>query len=289
MKTLSQCVSEAIDKKIAIGHFNISDSEGLRGVFLAAQSLNVPVIIGVSEGERDFLGVRQAAALVKSLRDEFQWPIFLNADHTYSFERAKEAIDAGFDSVIIDGASLPFEQNVSMTKLCVEYAKNSGREVLIEGELGYIGKSSKILDEIPHDVELGIENLTVTDDARKFVSETGVNMFAPAVGNIHGMLSSGVNPGLKIDRLAEISRAVSVPIVLHGASGNSDDDIRAAIAVGVAVVHVNTEIRVAYKRGLMSAMQENPEEIAPYKFMKGAVQAVQEIVEKKLKVFNNLN
>src|SRR3990167_1303208 len=123
MKTLRECVQEAGEKKVAIGHFNISNTEGLWGVFRAAQSLGVPIIIGVSEGERDFIGVRQVAALVQSLREEFNYPIFLNADHTYSFDRVKEAIDAGFDSVIFDGAKLSFEENVKIAKQCVEYAR----------------------------------------------------------------------------------------------------------------------------------------------------------------------
>ena len=112
MKTLRECITEAGQKKVAIGHFNISNLEGVWAVFRSAQSLDVPVIIGVSEGERDFVGVPQISALVKSLREEFDYPIFLNADHTYSFDRVKEAIDAGFDSVIFDGAKLSLEENI---------------------------------------------------------------------------------------------------------------------------------------------------------------------------------
>ncbi len=143
MKTLRQYVAEAQAKKVAIGHFNISDSNGLWAVFRSAQKLSVPVIVGVSEGERDFIGVRQVVALVKSLCDEFDFPIFLNADHSYSFERVKEAVDAGFDSVIFDGAQLSFEENIKLTKKCVDYVHSVSSEILLEGELGYIGKSSK--------------------------------------------------------------------------------------------------------------------------------------------------
>ena len=288
MKTLKECVAEVREKKVAIGHFNISNSDGLWAVFRAAQSLSMPVIIGVSEGERDFIGVRQVAALVKSLRDEFDFPIFLNADHTYSFERVKEAIDAGFDSVIFDGAQLSFEENVAMTKKCVEYARGCGRDVLLEGELGYIGQSSKVLDAIPAGVLLDEKSLTDPVKATEFVVATGVNMLAPAVGNMHGMLRGGVDPKLNIARIKEISDAVSVPLVLHGGSGNSDDDFRAAIAAGVAIVHINTEIRLAYKQGIMLSLSENPDEIAPYKFLKPAVQTMEDVVVKKLKIFNNL-
>lgn len=288
MKTLRKCVKEAQEKKVAIGHFNISNTEQLWAVFRAAQSLSVPVIIGVSEGERDFIGVKQAVALVKSLREEFQYPIFLNADHTYSFDRVKEAIDAGFDSVIFDGTKLSFEENVKIAKQCVEYARGCGRDVLVEGELGFIGTSSKVLDKIPEGVMLDEKSLTDPEKAREFVELTGVDMLAPAVGNFHGMLRGGVDPKLNIERVKEISEATKLPLVLHGGSGNSEDDFRQSIANGISIVHINTEIRVAYKQGLQIGLTENPDEVAPYKFLKPAVKAVQDVVEKKLRSFNNL-
>jgi len=288
MKTLKQTVWEAREKKVAVGHFNISNLEALWGIFKAAQALNVPVIIGVSEGERDFVGVRQAASLVKSIREEFDYPIYLNADHTYSFDRVKEAIDAGFDSVIFDGAKLSFEENIKITKQCVDYARNCGREVLVEAELGFIGTSSKVLDEIPEGVLLDENSLTNPDKAKEFVLQTGIDMLAPAIGNFHGMLRGGVDPKLNISRTKEISSATEIPLVLHGGSGNSEDDFKQAIANGVCVVHINTEIRVAFKQGLMKGLAENPDEVAPYKFLKPSVKAVQEVVDKKLRFFNNL-
>ena len=288
MKTLREITLESKSRKVALGHFNISNSDGLWAVFRAARSLSVPVVIGVSEGERDFIGVRQVVALVKSLRDEFDFPIFLNADHTYSFERVKEVVDAGFDSVIFDGAQLSFEKNVALTKKCVEYARGCGRDVLVEGELGYIGQSSKILDAIPDGVLLDDKSLTDPQKATEFVKETGVDLLAPAVGNMHGMLKGGIDPKLNIIRVREIAESVKIPLVLHGGSGNSDDDFRAAIAEGVSMVHINTEIRLAYKQGIMSSLSENPDEVAPYKFLKPAVQAMEDVVVKKLKVFNGL-
>jgi fructose-bisphosphate aldolase class II len=288
MKTLRECIKEAAEKKVAVGHFNISNLEALWGIFNAAKSLDVPVIIGVSEGERDFVGVAQAVALVKSFREKFNYPIFLNADHTYSVDRVKEAIDAGFDSVIFDGAKLSLEENISLTKQCVEYARASGRDVLVEGELGYIGQSSKILDAIPEGVELDESMLTHAEEAKRFVTETGVDMLAPAVGNIHGMLRSGTDPKLNITRVKEISEATGVPLVLHGGSGNSKEDFRDAVASGVSVVHINTEIRVAYRDALKKSLQDNPDEVAPYKILKPAVAGVEKVVLQKLKTFNNL-
>ncbi|MSR73256.1 ketose-bisphosphate aldolase [Candidatus Parcubacteria bacterium] len=289
MKTLRETVAEAIKNKVAVGHFNISNLEALWGIFNAAKKLGVPVIIGVSEGERDFVGVRQASALVKSIRDEYDYPIYLNADHTYSVERVKEAIDAGFDSVIVDGAKLSFEENVAMASECVKYARACGRDVLVEGELGYIGQSSKVLDAIPEGVTLDEESLTSPEVAKDFVTKTGVDMLAPAVGNFHGMLRGGVDPKLNIERIKAISEAIGIPLVLHGGSGNSAEDFQAGIDAGVGIVHINTEIRVAYRDALKKFLQENPDEVAPYKILKSAVSAVENVVEAKLKTFNKIS
>lgn len=286
MKTLRECIAGAQAQKIAIGHFNISNLEALWGIFTAARKLSLPIIIGTSEGERDFIGVRQAAALVRSIRDEFGYPIFLNADHSYSFDRVKEAVDAGYDAVIFDGTELPIEENIRTAKRCVAYARAAGRDILVEGELGFIGKSSKVLDAIPAGVKLDEKFLTAPADAARFVKETGVDLLAPAVGNIHGMLASGRDPALDIKRVGEIRAAAGVPLVLHGGSGNSDEDFAKAIAAGVAIVHINTEIRVAYKKGIMLSIEENPDEVAPYKYLKGGVQAVARVVTEKLLVFS---
>ena len=288
MQTLREAIAEAATKKVAIGHFNISDTEGLWAVFRAAQALNLPIIIGVSEGERDFIGIKQVAVLVKSLREEFDYPIFLNADHTYSVERVKEVIDAGFDAAIFDGAKLSLEENIAQAKQCVDYARQQNRDILIEGELGYIGTSSKLLDAVPEGVSLNEDSLTKPEDAKRFVAETGVDLLAPAVGNIHGMLKSRPNPKLNIERVGAVRAAAGVPLVLHGGSGNSQDDFKQAIAAGMPIVHINTELRVAYRDALKLSLQDNPDEVAPYKFIKPGVVAMQKVVESKLKLFNNL-
>lgn len=286
VKTLKETVYDAKSRKVAVGHFNISNLEGLWAIFRAGQSLGVPVIIGVSEGERDFIGIPQVVALVRSIQKEFDYPIYLNADHTYSFERVKEVIDAGFDSVIFDGAKLSFEENARIAKQCVDYARASGREIMVEAELGYIGTSSKILDDIPEGVSL--ENLTTAEEAKRFVEETGIDFFAPSVGNIHGMLRNVKDPRLNIPRTKEISEATSVPLVLHGGSGTVDEDFVGVIENGVAIVHINTEIRVAYRDALKKFLAENPDEVAPYKIMKPALEAMQETVTARLKLFNKL-
>lgn len=293
MKTLKEYIAEAGAAKKAIGHFNISTVEALWGIFEAARELGEPVIIGVSEGERRFLGIRQTVALVKSIREEYDYPIFLNADHSYSFESVKEAVDAGFDAVIFDGAKLSFEENVRTTKQCVEYARNVNPEIIVEGELGYIGSSSKLLDEIPRDMG----DLTTPEQAAEYVEKTGIDLFAPSVGNVHGMLirrrtnaeqnaEPAQNPRLDIDRIRQIRTAAGMPLVLHGGSGISDDDFRQAIQAGVAVVHINTEIRKAWRDAVRKSLQDNPDEVAPYKILQGAKEAVGKVVRERMRLFS---
>ncbi len=279
---MKECIEEAKKKGVAVGHFNISNIEGFWAVVLGAKEVGVPVIIGVSEGERDFIGVKEIVSLVKSYRESTGQAVYLNADHTYSFDRVCEVVDAGYDAVIFDGTELPLDENISITKRCVEYAKKINPSMFVEAEIGFIGKSSKLLDSVPE----GVGRLTEVLEAKSFVIATGVDMLAPAVGNVHGIVKSG-EPALNIKRIKAIADVVDVPLVLHGASGNSVDDIKKAISAGISIIHINTELRVAYRSGLMKALQENPDEIAPYKYLKVARNAMQKVVEEKLRLFNS--
>lgn len=286
MKTLREYIHEFDKEGKAIGHFNISSLDALWGIFNAAKNLNLPVIIGVSEGEEDFVGTEQAIALVKSFRETYNYPIFLNADHHYSFERVKKAIDSGYDAVIIDAVKLPLDENIALTKKCVEYArevsKATGRDILVEAELGFIGQSSKIIDEIPDGVSE--DTMTTPEDAKAFVEATGVDMLAPSVGNVHGIVRSG-NPRLHPERVKAIREACGVPLVLHGGSGTMNEDFIECIKNGIDIVHINTEIRVAYRDGIKQSLIDNPDEVAPYKFLKPGMLAVQKVVEARLALF----
>ena len=171
-KSLRECINDATAHNVAIGHFNISNLEALHAIYAAAKKLNVPVIIGVSESEQAFVGLEEAAALVGTIRERDNYPIFLNADHHANFESVKKCIDAGFDMVIIDGTKLSFDDNVAVTKQCVDYArevtKATGRDILVEAELGFIGSGSVMRDEIPE----GAGVLTKPEDAQKFVTSS---------------------------------------------------------------------------------------------------------------------
>jgi fructose-bisphosphate aldolase class II len=287
MKTLREWVKEVEEKGVAIGHFNISNLEGFHGVYNAAKKLKVPVIIGLSEGEEDFVGRNEALGMIKEIREKENFPIFLNADHHYSFERVKLAIDAGFDSVIFDGANLSFEENVKITKQCVDYAhqviKNTSRDVLVEAELGYIGSGSNIKNTIPE----GAGILTKIEDAKKFVEETGIDMLAPSVGSIHGMIKSG-KPQIIGELVAEIKKATGISLVLHGGSGLRDEDFTNAIKAGISIIHISTEIRLAYDEALKKSLLDNPNETTPYKILQPAVDAIEKIVEARLKLFNGI-
>ncbi len=288
---MRSCIEWAKKNNVAIGHFNISNLETLHAIASTAKRLNVPVIIGVSEGERDAVGVGMARAMVTAIAFELNHPIFLNADHTYSLERAKEAIDAGYDSVIIDAAKLSKEENIKMAKETVEYAKQvgalTGQDILIEGELGYIGQSSKVMDSIPEGIGLDPASLTQPDEVAEFVAATGVDLMAPAVGNVHGLIKSG-QPKLNIERIAEITAASPAGVVLHGASGIGLDELKAAVAAGIRIVHYNTELRVAFANALAQFVKENPNETTPYKITKTAGEAVARVVEEKLRIMNKM-
>lgn len=280
MQTLRDAITTARNTKTAIGHFNISDSNQLKALALGAKAAALPVIVGLSEGERDFFPLSHARALVDEYRSE-GLQMYLNADHTYSLEKAKEAIDSGVDSIVVDGAKLSKDENIALVKSVVEYARDSGRDIVVEGELGYIGQSSKLHDELPEGVTL--ENLTTPEEAATYAAETGIDCLAPAVGNVHGMLKSAAEPRLHPDRVAEIAARTHLPLVLHGASGNTAEDIRACIQAGVAIVHINTELRVAYRDSLRAALSSD--EVAPYKFLSPSIAAMASYIEGKLQEF----
>ena len=284
---LRDVLKQTEENRVAIGHFNVADLVLLKAVFAAAQELKVPVIIGVSEGEREFIGVRQIAGLVRSLREDFHFPIFLNADHTHSLGKAIDAAEAGFDSIVFDLSALPFDENVRQTKEGVETLKKINPAILIEGEIGDIGTGSEI-----HEKALNVsKGLTTADEAKRFVEATGIDILAPAVGNMHGMLKSMVKDEtrkhLDLERIAQIKRATGIPLTLHGGSGTDDEDLRKAIAAGINIVHINTELRVAWRRGLEEGLASNPTEVVPYKILPFAVQSVKQVALSRLKLFNN--
>ena len=286
MATLREALKATQGGHVALGHFNFSDLVTLKAVATAARELDVPAMVGVSEGERAFLGVRQAAAAVRILREEMGVALFLNADHTHSLAHAEEAARSGFDAIVFDRSELPFDDNVKETARAVEAVKSIAPSILVEGEIGHIGTSSEILSEIPE----GMGALTTPEEARQFMAATGVDILAPAVGNMHGllkgMLEGRARKRLDIARIAELKRATGAFMTLHGGSGTDDGDFVAAIRAGINIVHINTELRVAWRRGLEAALARDPRAVAPYKILPGAFEEVRGVVRERLRLFS---
>jgi fructose-bisphosphate aldolase, class II len=270
----------------ALGHFNVANLVLLKAVVAAAADVNVPVIVGASEGERDFLGTYELAAIVKAMRDEHNFPIFLNADHTHSLAKAEEAARAGFDSVVIDFSALPFDQNVARTKEAVEAIKTIAPGIVAEGEIGNIGSGSEIHEAFQGDSR----NLTTPDEARQFIEATRIDVLAPAVGNMHGMLENMVQgtakKHLNIERIAEIKKATGALLTLHGGSGTDDADFLRAIRAGINIIHISTELRVAWRHSLEGSLKKQPNEVVPYKVLQPVVSFVSQVVTSRLKLFN---
>jgi fructose-bisphosphate aldolase, class II len=288
MQTLRELLQQAQQKRVALGHFNVSDLVQLKAVFEAARDLHVPVLVGASEGEREFAGTRQLAAVVRSLREEFDYPIFLNADHTHSLPKALEAAKSGFDAIVYDLSSLSLDENARQTRAAVEALKSINPSMLVEGEIGDIGTGSSIHEDAPRTPQ----PLTTSAEAHQFVTETRVDILAPAVGNSHGMRKSMVTgqekKHLNIERIHEIKAATGVPLTLHGGSGTSDEDFKAAICAGINIVHINTEVRLAWRRGLEQGLAAGKDEVVPYKILPYAITSIRQVVSSRLRLFTNL-
>jgi fructose-bisphosphate aldolase, class II len=288
MRDVRSALELAQKDGVALGHFNVADLVLLKAVFSAARELEVPVLVGASEGEREFMGVRQIVALVRSLREEFDFPVFLNADHTHTLESAIEAAKAGFDTVVFDASALPFEQNAHQTKEAVDALKTINPAILVEGEIGNIGTGSEI-HELAPDLS---KYLTTPTEAKQFVEFTGIDVLAPAVGNMHGMSEKMVQGETKkhldIERIAEIKTVAGVPLTLHGGSGTDDGDLQRAIVAGISIVHINTELRVAWRSGLEAGLAAQPSQVVPYKILPFAVESVKQVSLARLRLFNHV-
>ncbi len=291
MLTLKTEIKKAITNNYAIGHFNVSNLEMFKGVLKAAKELStennlIPIILGVSESERKYIGTEQLVAFVKTFREENNYPIFINADHCKTYESAEEAVRAGFDSIVIDNSKMSLEDNIKATKRTASILKGIDPNIIIEGEMGFIGNSSKLLDDIPEGAEVTEDLITKPDDALKFVQETKVDLLSPSVGNLHGVLKNFSNPSLNIKRIKEIVNIVKIPLVLHGGSGVAKEDIKDSVQAGISMIHFSTDLRLAYKEGLKELVEEyfpdNPNELAPYRYLQTVIKSVQGVVAEKI-------
>jgi fructose-bisphosphate aldolase class II len=199
---------------------------------------------------------------------------------------ALEAASAGFDSIVFDRSELPFEQNIRETRQAVQALKSLNPAIVVEGEIGDIGTGSQIHDKAPDRLIL-----TTPEEATQFVRETEVDVLSPAVGNMHGMLKSMIHGAsekrLDIPRIRELKQATGIFMTLHGGSGTNEQDIHAAIRAGITVVHVNTELRLAWRTGLEKALHANKDEVVPYKLLAEPFAAMQSLVRRKIQLFRS--
>ena len=281
--TTREQLEKAGKEHYAIGAFNAANIETLKAVINAATKLRSPVIIEASEGEVEYIGKKQLSALVRIYKLSNNIPITVNLDHAASFEACREAIESGFDYVHIDGSKLPYDENVRITKEVADYAHK--HNVVVEGEMDHIGGSSaNHTNEDPESVQKKTR-YTNPQKALDFVSSTGIDVFASFVGNLHGLYAEEIH--LKLNLLEEIKKLLPDTFLsLHGGSGIFNDDVKKAIKTGIVKVNVNSEMRIAFKAALQKSLNET-DEIAIYKLTPPAIQAVQEIVERKILLFGS--
>jgi fructose-bisphosphate aldolase class II len=287
---LNDYLKEARENHYATGHFNFSTEDVLKAIVAGAKEAGAPcVMVGTSEGEADFVGIKEAVALVRAVADDMQFPVFLNADHFKSFEKCKEVIDAGYDSVIADGSKLPMAENIAFVKQVVEYARSVNSAISVEGELGYLKGSSEVQTKI----EISSADYSEPEEVADFVAQTGVDRMAVVFGNIHGIVTDQEEK-LDIEHFSKIVAGGTLPrpdgrgepyYVLHGASGLKDEDIKSAIKTGITNIHFNTELRVAYHDKLKEEMTTMPNETTPYKYLGPAAEEVKKLVITKTQLF----
>jgi len=275
---LQQILRRAKKEGWAIGQFNFSTLEQLRGIVLAAKERRAPLILGTSQNEASFFGLAEAVALKRILEKTAKVPLFLHLDHGRDLDFIKKAIEAGYDSVHFDGSDLPFEKNIGLLRKLVLAAKR--KNVLVEGELGFLRGESRFVPLEKIETEEG--DFTNPKEVKEFVRKSGVKSLAVSIGNVHGIYQK--MPKLDFDRLARIRKETSVFLVLHGGSGLSADDFKKAIMGGINKINLNTELRVLWKEKMKKSLNDSSR-VKPYEILPEIIVETKKLVEKYLKIF----
>ena len=287
-------IGKIINKKMlgqyAVPAFNTSDLEITQGIIRAAEAQKAPIVLQTSVGALEYAGVEELVGLNKIAARNAKVPVALHQDHCKDVKLIKKLIGLGYSSVMIDVSGLDYKDNVKITKEVVKYAHKAG--VWVQAEIGRL-----LGNEDWQSVKTGEDLMTDPDEAAKFVAETGVDTLAVAVGSWHGI---PVNPKIKkimhtlkehidLKRLAAIKEKVKIPLVVHGASGVADAQLRAAIKYNVAVFNIDTDLRVAFNEALRKNIKDNPQIYDPRKLLTPATLALQKMAEQKLKILKTNN
>ena len=297
--TTTEMFKKAYEGGYAIGAFNVNNMEIIQGITRACKKHNAPVILQVSAGARKYASHNYLVAMVKAAAEETGLPIALHLDHGPDFETCKACIDGGFTSVMIDGSSLPYEENIALTKMVVEYAHAHG--VVVEGELGTLAGIEDAVNVNAEDA-----SFTKPEQVLDFVTRTGVDSLAIAIGTSHGAykFKPGQKPQLRFDILEEVGKKLpGFPIVLHGASsvnqdhikmineyggqmpdaiGIPEDMLREAAKMAVCKINVDSDIRIAMTAAIRKHFIEKPGDFDPRKYLALARDLIEEVVSHKI-------
>lgn len=276
--TTKEILIKAQEGKYAVGAFNVENMEMVMAVIEAAEELNSPVIMQTTPSTVKYAGIDYYLSNVSSAAKKSRVPVAMHLDHGSSFDLAMQAFRGGYTSIMIDGSHSVFEENIEITKRVVDACKPSS--IPVEAELGKVGGKEDNLDG-------GCGGYTDPKEAKEFVERTNVDSLAVAIGTAHGVYD-GI-PKLDLDRLSEIRELVDVPLVLHGASGLSEEAIKESINRGICKVNFATELRIAYTEGVKKTLEKNPETIDPKKYGKVAMENVKELVKNRINVCGSID
>lgn len=273
-----QMLLEAKEKKYAIPQFNINNLEWTKTILEKCNEMNLPVILGVSEGAIKYMGgcntvVGMVKGLIKDLN--IQISVCLHVDHGQSFELCKKAIDAGFTSVMIDASKYPLDENFRITKEVVDYAHE--KNVTVEAEVGHIGGTED-------NITSNANNATLEDCLE--ISKTGIDSLAPALGSVHGLYKG--KPNLDFKTMKEINDNLEIPLVLHGGTGIPNDDIKKAIECGISKININTELQIAWHNDVVKFVKEFESVYDPRKVIGSGKNAMLKAIEDKNILFFRL-
>ncbi|MBU4350670.1 class II fructose-1,6-bisphosphate aldolase [bacterium] len=278
--TTKEMLKKAQKERYAVGAFNANNMEIIQAIVETAEEEKAPVILQASQGAIKYAGLDMIVAIVKVMAEKAKIPVALHLDHGTDYYQNIKCLRAGFTSLMYDGSKLPFDENVEMTKKVVEMAHACN--IPVEAELGQIGKMGDS-DEPGVALERVKESMAVPEEALKFVELTEIDFLAAAVGTIHGCRTPFAK--LDIPRIEKIRELTGVPLVLHGASGANDDEVRKGIAAGICKINIDTRIRLYFVKKMREILGKNPEEIDPRKILGPAKEAAKEIIRDRMRVF----
>jgi fructose-bisphosphate aldolase class II len=280
--TTKEMLKKAQKERYGVGAFNANNMEIIQAIIETAEEEKSPVILQASQGAIKYAGLDMIVAIVKVMAEKATVPVALHLDHGTDYYQNIKCLRAGFTSLMVDGSKLPFDENVEMTKKVVEMAHAC--DIPVEAELGQIGKMGES-DEPGVALEKVKESMAVPEEAVKFAELTGIDSLAAAVGTIHGCRTPFAK--LDIPRIEKIRELTDLPLVLHGASGANDEEVKKGIAAGICKINIDTRIRMKFTEKIGEMIKKNPQEIDPRKILGPAREAAKEIIRDRMRVFGS--